>query len=110
MAQSTPLFVGLDVHKDSIAVAHAQGQSPDPPVYVGTIGTRQAGRTTFLNRMPDANRVLDEIRRVAFADVRRLCDQSGHLKPISEWTDDDRAAIASIQVVRGRRRVKGGGR
>ena len=25
MAQSTPLFVGLDVHKDSIAVAHAAG-------------------------------------------------------------------------------------
>jgi hypothetical protein len=31
MRQSTPLFVGLDVHKDSIAVAHAQGQSADPP-------------------------------------------------------------------------------
>jgi len=42
MAQSTPLFVGLDVHKDSIAVAHAQGQSADPPVFVGAIGTRQA--------------------------------------------------------------------
>ena len=37
MSQSTPLFVGLDVHKDSIAVAHAQGQSAAPPVYVGAI-------------------------------------------------------------------------
>ncbi len=27
MRQSTPLFVGLDVHKDSIAVAHAMGGS-----------------------------------------------------------------------------------
>ena len=35
MAQPTPLYVGLDVHKDSIAVAHAQGQSADPPVFVG---------------------------------------------------------------------------
>ena len=39
MAQSTPLCVGLDVHKDSIAVAYAQGQRADPPVYVGAIGT-----------------------------------------------------------------------
>lgn len=42
MAQSTPLYVGLDVHKDSIAVAHAQGQSADAPVFVGTLGSRQA--------------------------------------------------------------------
>ena len=34
MAQSTALFVGLDVHKDSIAVAHAAG-STAPPVIVG---------------------------------------------------------------------------
>ena len=42
MAQSTPLFVGLDVHKDSIAVAHAAGGSAEPPVFVGAIGPRQA--------------------------------------------------------------------
>ena len=41
MAQSTPLFVGLDVHKDSIAVAHASGDAA-PPVFVGEIGSRQA--------------------------------------------------------------------
>ena len=41
MAQSTPLFVGLDVHKDSIAVAHAAGGGTEPPVYVGAIGTRR---------------------------------------------------------------------
>ena len=61
---------------------------------------RDTGRTAFLHRVPDANRVLDEIRRVAFADVRRLFDEAGHLKPISEWTDDDRAGIASIRVAR----------
>ena len=42
MRQSTPLFVGLDVHKDSIAVAHATGGSVEPPVFLGEIGTRQA--------------------------------------------------------------------
>jgi hypothetical protein len=52
MAQSTPLFVGLDVHKDSIAVAHALGQSADPPpVYVGAIGTRQADVDKLIRRL-----------------------------------------------------------
>jgi hypothetical protein len=41
MEKPTPLFVGLDVHKDAIAVAHAQGQSADPPVFVGAIGWRR---------------------------------------------------------------------
>jgi transposase len=51
MAQPTPLFVGLDVHKDSIAVAHAQGQSADPPVFVGAIGPRQADLDKLIRRL-----------------------------------------------------------
>ena len=51
MAKSTPLFVGLDVHKDSIAVAHAQGQSADPPVFLGAIGTRQADLDKLIRRL-----------------------------------------------------------
>lgn len=51
MAQSTPLFVGLDVHKDSIAVAHAQGQSTESPVFLGEIGTRQADLDKLLRRL-----------------------------------------------------------
>ena len=39
------------VHKDSIAVAHAQGQSADPPVYVGAIGTRQADLAKLIRRL-----------------------------------------------------------
>jgi hypothetical protein len=42
MAKSTPLYVGLDVHKESIAVAHAAGGPAAPPVFVGEIGARQA--------------------------------------------------------------------
>jgi transposase len=51
VTKSTPLFVGLDVHKDSIAVAHAQGQSADPPVFVGAIGTRQANLDKLIRRL-----------------------------------------------------------
>jgi transposase len=51
MEKPTPLFVGLDVHKDSIAVAHAQGQSAEPPVFVGTIGGRQADLDKMIRRL-----------------------------------------------------------
>ena len=50
MAQSTPLFVGLDVHKDSIAVAHA-ADGAAPPVFVGEIGSRQWDIDQLLRRL-----------------------------------------------------------
>ena len=50
MGNSTPLFVGLDAHKDSIAVAHAEVDRSDPPVFVGEIGTRQADIDKLIRR------------------------------------------------------------
>jgi len=41
----------LDVHKDSIAVAHATGGRSDPPVFVGEIGTRQADLDRLIRRL-----------------------------------------------------------
>ena len=43
--------VGLDVHKDSIAVAHAQGKSADPPVCVGAVAPRQADLDKLIRRL-----------------------------------------------------------
>ena len=41
MHQSSTLYIGLDVHKEAIAVAYvAQDQEADV-TYLGTIGTRQ---------------------------------------------------------------------
>ena len=51
MEQTTPLSVGLDVHKDSIAVAHAAGGTTEPPVYVGMIETRQADIDKLIRRL-----------------------------------------------------------
>jgi transposase len=44
------LFVGLDVHKDSIAVAHAGGDAA-PPVFVGEIGSRQVDIDQLVRRL-----------------------------------------------------------
>ena len=40
MGNASTLHVGLDVHKDSIAVAYATADSGTAPVPFGTIGTR----------------------------------------------------------------------
>jgi transposase len=50
--QSLLLFLWVSTFiKDSIAVAHAQGHSADPPVFVGTVGTRQADLTKLVRRL-----------------------------------------------------------
>jgi transposase len=40
--QSTTLYVGMDVHKASIAVAYVATDHEAPVMSLGTIGTRQA--------------------------------------------------------------------
>ena len=49
--KTTTLFVGLDSHKDSISVAYAQEGCADPPVFVGSIGTRQADIDSLVRRL-----------------------------------------------------------
>src|SRR5712691_11911721 len=51
MSESTTLFVGLDVHKDSIAVAHAEGHRADPPHYMGSIETPQIDIDKLVRRL-----------------------------------------------------------
>src|SRR6059036_1993603 len=51
MSEPTTLFVCLDVHKDSIAVAHAEAHRADPPHYVGSIGTRQVDIDKLVRRL-----------------------------------------------------------
>ncbi len=51
MLQPTTLFVGLDVHKDSITVAYAEAGRTDPPSFLATIGTRQADIDKLVRRL-----------------------------------------------------------
>jgi hypothetical protein len=48
---------------------------------------------------PDSARTLEELRRVAFSDISRFFDVRGNLKPLDQVALEDRATIASIEVV-----------
>lgn len=45
-----------------------------------------------------AERVILELGRVAFSDIRKIADENGRLKPIAELDDDIAAAISGIEV------------
>jgi phage terminase small subunit len=47
-----------------------------------------------------ATRVLEELRRLAFSDLRGLFDESGNLRPIHTLTEEQAGAIASLEVVK----------
>jgi phage terminase small subunit len=46
-----------------------------------------------------ADRVLEEYRRVAFADIRTFFDADGNLKLIQDLDDDQGACLAFLEVL-----------
>jgi transposase len=51
MSQSNTLFIGLDVHKDSIAVAYVAQDHGAEVMYLGAIGTRQGDMDQLIRKM-----------------------------------------------------------
>jgi transposase len=51
MAQSSTLFIGLDVHKDSIAMAYVAQDHGAEVTYLGAIGTRQGDIDQMIRKM-----------------------------------------------------------
>ena len=51
MPKRTPSFVGLDVHKETISVAHAAAGAGTPPHFVGEVGTRQCDIDKLVRRL-----------------------------------------------------------
>ena len=51
MSQSSTLFIGMDVHKDTIAVAYIAQDHGAEVTYLGTIGTRQCDIDQLIRKM-----------------------------------------------------------
>jgi transposase len=51
MTQSSTLFIGMDVHKDTIAVAYIAQDHGAEVTYLGTIGTRQCDIDQLIRKM-----------------------------------------------------------
>jgi transposase len=51
MTQSSTLFIGMDVHKDTIAVAYSAQDHGAEVTYLGTIGTRQCDIDQLVRKM-----------------------------------------------------------
>lgn len=61
---------------------------------VAELKAAQSDRTTIT-----ADKVLHEIARLAFSDLRRLMTPAGHLINPQDWDDDTAAAVSSVEVV-----------
>jgi transposase len=52
MSQSSTLFIGMDVHQETIAVASIAQDHGAEVTYLGTMGTRQCDSDQRIRQMP----------------------------------------------------------
>ena len=51
MAHTSTLFVGMDVHKESIAVAYVAEDREAEVIFMGTVGTRQCDIDKLIRKL-----------------------------------------------------------
>jgi transposase len=70
--KTTTLLVGLDSHKDSISVANAPEGCADPPIFLGSIGTRPVDVDSVVRRLQS------KAERLVLAFEARPCGYGLH--------------------------------
>ena len=58
MAHTSTLFVGWDVHKETIAVAYVAEEREAEVVFLGTIGTRQGDIAKLIRKLQAKGKTL----------------------------------------------------
>ncbi len=79
--------------KTARVIAQDNLGKPAIVAYLQTLMQARAERTQIT-----ADRVITEVARLGFSDVRKLFDANGALLPIDKWPDDVTAAVASVEV------------
>lgn len=80
----------------SAKTAYSQGQRLLKHVEVKT-AIQQKLAKMFGKFEVSEQRTIEEIARIAFADIRKIFDETGQLKPIHELDDDTAAVIAGVE-------------
>lgn len=68
------------------------------PLIAAAIAEAKLARSKRTNIKAD--RVLQELARIGFSDLRKVITDHGHIRNPQAWDDDTAAAISSLEVVR----------
>ena len=84
MSQSSTLFIGMDVHKETIAVAYVAQDHGAEVTYLGTLGTRQCDIDQLIRKMQSkAKHLLYSILKffqVDSTDILRMTSSARYFK------------------------------
>lgn len=80
--------------KTAHMMGHENLKKPEMAAFIQKEMTERAGRTEIT-----ADRVLSEIGRLAFADIRSVFDENGRLLPVHMLPAEVAASVSSIEVV-----------
>lgn len=80
--------------KTAYSVGHENLSKPDIAEAIAQAKSERSQRTQIT-----ADRVLQELGRIGFSDIRNVLTPLGHLTNPADWDDDTAAAIGSIEVV-----------
>lgn len=76
--------------------AYSQGQRLLKVVEIQA-GVKEAVANTFKSVGIEADRVIDEIAKLAFLDIGQIFDENKKVKPIDQWPEGMTATIAAVE-------------